>query len=108
MLDDLNKVAKFLFDNPEYLLRIEGHTDSEGSNEYNLDLSQRRAGNIREYLIAAGVDGLRIKHEGFGNMQPLVKESSSADKAKNRRVEFHLFNPDPAKEMSTYTSYSKR
>ncbi len=92
MYDDLDKVADFLLDNPKFKLRISGHTDSDGREDFNLKLSQERADAIKEYLIYFGnIDENRIKAKGFGSSQPILKDHSDAAKKLNRRVEFELY-----------------
>jgi outer membrane protein OmpA-like peptidoglycan-associated protein len=71
-------------------IRIEGHTDSQGSSSYNLQLSQDRADSVREYLISAGVGRERMTAVGFGEETPIADNSSSSGRAANRRVEFHI------------------
>jgi outer membrane protein OmpA-like peptidoglycan-associated protein len=91
MFGDLNKVGEFLLDNPEFTLKISGHTDSDGREEFNLELSQKRADAIKEYLVYFNsVEPERIISEGYGSSKPLVKEVTDADKGINRRVEFQL------------------
>jgi len=76
---------------PDTKIKIEGHTDNVGTDDYNLKLSQKRANSVRDYLISKGFDPKRIvKVTGYGNTQPLVNGDSEAEKQKNRRVEFRL------------------
>lgn len=92
MYDDLDKVADFLLDNPEFKLRISGHTDSDGREDFNLELSQLRADAIKEYLIYfGGIDEDRIEAKGYGSSQPILKDHSEEAKKLNRRVEFELY-----------------
>jgi outer membrane protein OmpA-like peptidoglycan-associated protein len=69
------------------LLRIEGHTDSRASDEYNLDLSQRRAESVRRYLIEEGVADVRLVARGYGETQPRASNETEAGMALNRRVD---------------------
>ncbi len=71
-------------------IRIEGHTDSQGSSSYNLQLSQDRADSVREYLISAGIERERMTAVGFGEENPIADNSSASGRAANRRVEFHI------------------
>jgi outer membrane protein OmpA-like peptidoglycan-associated protein len=71
-------------------LLIEGHTDSDGSNEYNLELSRLRAEAVRSVLVAGGVPPNRIETQGYGETRPIASNSSSTGKAQNRRVEIVL------------------
>jgi len=92
MYGDLDKVADFLLDNPKFKLKISGHTDSDGREDFNLKLSQERADAIKEYLIYFGnIDENRIEAKGFGSSQPILKEHSDEAKKLNRRVEFELY-----------------
>lgn len=87
----LTEVAELLLAHPELArIRIEGHTDTQGSASYNLDLSRRRAESVRAFLVEQGVAPERLDAEGFGEQRPLVEERSGADRARNRRVEFHV------------------
>ena len=74
------------------LIRIEGHTDWRGPDEYNLRLSQRRAESVARYLrLEGGVSAERLVAKGFGETQPLVPNAKTEDDlARNRRVEFHI------------------
>ena len=71
-------------------LRVEGHTDSDGSDDMNMRLSNARAKSIAEYLIQAGMAADRVSSVGFGETRPIADNRTSSGKAKNRRVEFHL------------------
>lgn len=94
MYTDLDKVANFLLDNPNFKLRISGHTDSDGNFDMNMELSRQRAQSIMDYLVYfGGVSKARIDAEGFGNTKPIVEENTDEDKRLNRRVEFELYRP---------------
>lgn len=94
MKGDLRKVLDFLVDNPFYLLKISGHTDSDGNEEDNKKLSFNRANAIKQWLIENSyfqVGEERIQAVGMGSSKPLVaKETSEKEKAMNRRVEFEI------------------
>lgn len=91
MFADLDKIIDFLLDNPDFSLKIDGHTDSDGNAEQNLKLSQDRATAIKEYLVEFGkLDANRIKATGYGSSQPIVEEKTESDKQLNRRVEFNI------------------
>ena len=79
--------ARFLFENPDKAVLLEGHADERGSNEYNLALGQRRANAVRDILIANGVDDLNIETVSFGEERPRVNASNETAWAENRRVE---------------------
>ena len=94
MYGDLNKIVNFMYDNPLFQLRISGHTDSFGAEEFNLQLSKQRAQSIRDYfVIFAGLHESRVEYEGYGSSMPLVEELTEEDKAINRRVEFEIYRP---------------
>ena len=75
---------------PEYDLAIEGHTDSQGDDAMNLDLSKRRAKRAMDYLISKGISKDRLSSEGFGETRPVADNSTSEGRAQNRRVEFRI------------------
>lgn len=94
MYRDLDRVVDFLLDNPEFKVRISGHTDSDGSFDFNMDLSKKRAAAIAEYIVYFGrIPSARVETGGYGSTQPIVEEKTEEDKALNRRVEFELFRP---------------
>ncbi|TFH85358.1 OmpA family protein [Billgrantia azerbaijanica] len=85
----LDEVAARLRENPEITVTIEGHTDSVGSNEYNRDLSQRRADSVRDYLVSQGIAANRMRTIGYGEERPVATNDTDAGRAQNRRVEIH-------------------
>ena len=92
MYDDLDKIVDFLLDNPDFKLRISGHTDSDGREDFNLALSQARSESIQEYIVFFGsVDAERIIAKGFGSSRPILTDHSDRAKKLNRRVEFELY-----------------
>ena len=92
MYDDLDKIVDFLLDNPDFKLRISGHTDSDGREYFNLALSQERSESIQEYIVFFGnVDAERIIAKGFGSSRPILTDYSDRAKKLNRRVEFELY-----------------
>ncbi len=72
---------------PEVRIVIGGHTDSVGTDVYNVDLSYRRAVATRDYLVRSGVDAARLGTEGFGEANPIAPNGSDDGRALNRRVE---------------------
>jgi outer membrane protein OmpA-like peptidoglycan-associated protein len=84
----LNEIVKAMKENPEYLLNISGHTDNVGSPASNQVLSEKRANSVKNYLEKGGIDASRLTALGFGDTQPVVPNTTAANKAKNRRVEF--------------------
>lgn len=71
-------------------LIVEGHTDSVGSDAYNLKLSQRRANAVRDYLVQHGISASLIKTEGLGESKPVASNATADGRAQNRRVELHV------------------
>ncbi len=72
-------------------VRVEGHTDSRGSDRANLDLSDRRARSVVRWLTDHGIVPGRLEAQGFGEAHPIASNRSSAGRQTNRRVEFHVF-----------------
>ncbi|HVV88003.1 MAG TPA: OmpA family protein [Kofleriaceae bacterium] len=89
----LDEVAQALTDRPTMEVSIEGHTDSQGSDKFNLKLSRDRAASVRNYLISKGVDGARMVTQGFGESVPIADNRTAAGRAENRRVEFLITHP---------------
>lgn len=89
--DLLQKVADVLIQNPAYLLKIGGHTDSIGSATSNQQLSERRAEACYNYLLEQGVSELRMEYAGYGEMQPIANNKYKDGRKKNRRVAFEAF-----------------
>jgi len=89
-LPELDLAASFLRDHPEIKVRIEGHTDDVGSDDYNLQLSRRRADAVKKYLVSKGIDEKRITTVGYGKSQPKVKDTTPEARAQNRRVEMKI------------------
>ena len=87
MLQAYAKLAGILLLIPDKGALIEGHTDSTGSADYNLDLSQRRANAVRRFLQLEGIAETRMDATGFGMEQPVADNTSPAGRKKNRRVE---------------------
>ncbi len=83
----IDRLAVFMRENPERKLTVEGYTDSVGSDDLNLGLSQRRADAVRDALIARGVDGSRITSRGFGKASPVASNDNAAGRQRNRRIE---------------------
>ncbi|MDY0098181.1 MAG: OmpA family protein [Bacteroidales bacterium] len=85
----LNDIATVLKENPSVSVKIVGHTDSDGDEALNLDLSKRRAESVRNELASKfGVDASRMQTEGAGESKPVAPNDTPANKAVNRRVEF--------------------
>jgi outer membrane protein OmpA-like peptidoglycan-associated protein len=93
--DLLNEIVKVVNDNPQIKkLSIEGHTSSEGSDQHNLKLSDKRAAAVRKYLIDHGVLEARLVSKGWGEAKPIADNESEAGREQNRRVEFVILEQD--------------
>lgn len=86
----LRPLASYLQANPNVRVRIDGHTDAQGSDAYNQALSDRRAASVRAALGTMGVDGTRIEAVGHGESQPVAENRTPAGRQQNRRVEVTL------------------
>ncbi|GAB4239322.1 MAG: hypothetical protein Tsb0034_15310 [Ekhidna sp.] len=84
----VNKIATLMKQHPDLTFRIEGHTDSDGSAEFNLKLSQERARSIKQALIKFGISENRLQTQGWGESKPIASNATQAGKQENRRVEF--------------------
>jgi outer membrane protein OmpA-like peptidoglycan-associated protein len=83
----LHKLTQFLRENPKRSVSVEGFTDSVGGDEYNQQLSERRANAVRESLIAQGVEPDRVVASGYGKAFPVAGNEAAAGRQLNRRVE---------------------
>ncbi|HHP7233660.1 MAG TPA: peptidoglycan-associated lipoprotein Pal [Desulfobacterales bacterium] len=88
----LRQKADWLRRNPAVRVRVEGHCDDRGTNEYNLALGESRAENAKEYLVALGVEESRLSTVSYGEERPLVPGSSEEARAHNRRAHFDILN----------------
>jgi outer membrane protein OmpA-like peptidoglycan-associated protein len=87
----LEAAAKMLNENPTINVEIQGHTDSKGSDSYNLSLSDRRAASVVAYLVQnLGIDPSRLTSRGYGESMPIATNDTDAGRALNRRVEFKI------------------
>ncbi len=92
-IKDMDAAAAFINKYPGKKILVAGHTDSDGSAEYNQLLSQKRADAVRDYLIKNyNLEGTNIMARGYGESRPIADNSSAAGKQQNRRVEISLFN----------------
>ncbi len=89
---ELDRVYKFLSDNPGLKIEISAHTDSKGGDDYNLQLSQNRAQSVVGYLISKGIDGSRLTAKGYGESVPVGDNETDEGRAQNRRVEMRIIN----------------
>ena len=86
-ITELNKLYEMLTKNPDIKIEIGGHTDNDGKDEYNLELSENRAKSVVGWLVNKGVDANRLSYKGYGEKYPIDENSSAENKAKNRRTE---------------------
>lgn len=87
---ELDRLVKFLQVNPTVKLEIAGHTDNVGAETSNLELSQKRANEVVNYLIEAGIDKTRLKAKGYGATQTIADNSTEEGRAQNRRTEVSI------------------
>jgi outer membrane protein OmpA-like peptidoglycan-associated protein len=90
--DELNTFLQFLLDNPELKFRIDGYTDNIGTDEYNQELSIKRAKSVYNWLVNKGIQPSRLDYKGFGKRQPLINATDDKSRAINRRVEVQIIN----------------
>ena len=94
---NIKELATILNKYPDTYVRVEGHTDTTGTYQYNMGLSERRAVAVGNFLKAQGVAANRVQTYWYGATQPVAPNNSDANKAKNRRVEFSIFANDKMK-----------
>ena len=83
----LDGVAQTLQEWPDVKVEIQGHTDSQANDDFNMKLSQSRAESVKKYLVSKGVDASRLTAKGYGETRPIADNATSEGRAKNRRVE---------------------
>ncbi len=89
----VDRLAEFLIQSPDRSVTIEGHTDSMGSDRYNMSLSENRANSVKAALVGKGVPAERIVAVGKGEGVPVAGNDNSAGRQQNRRVEIIVSNP---------------
>ena len=87
---ELDRIASVLVQYPQTVIRIEGHTDSVGSEAYNMDLSRRRAEAVKNLLVQRGVADSRLEVVAFGESLPVATNDTEAGRQKNHRVELKI------------------
>ena len=97
--ENLRQLATSLRNYPGTTVLIVGHTDSTGSDEYNMGLSYRRAESARSFLAAQGIDASRVRVEGRGETEPVADNSTDAGRQQNRRVEIAIFASEEYREQ---------
>jgi outer membrane protein OmpA-like peptidoglycan-associated protein len=86
-MNNLSTLVTFLKEHPDRHVTIEGYTDSAGSEAYNLELSQRRAEAVRNFLLQSGIEASRLTATGYGEASPIAPNTTAAGRLQNRRVE---------------------
>ena len=98
----LDKVAEALKSQGEdKTIVVEGHTDSQGKDSYNQDLSRRRAEAVRSYLVSRGIPDDMITAVGKGELEPIADNKTAEGRANNRRVEIEIDNANSPTPMGT-------
>ena len=87
-IEELNTLKSFLTKNSDLCVRLDAHTDNNGTNEYNKELSRKRAQSVVDYLIGNGIDPVRLSAQGFGEELPVITNDTPEGREENRRVEF--------------------
>jgi outer membrane protein OmpA-like peptidoglycan-associated protein len=97
--ENLRQLANSLRNYPGTTVLIVGHTDSTGSDEYNMGLSYRRAESARSFLAAQGIEASRVRVEGRGESEPVADNSTETGRQQNRRVEVAIFASEEYREQ---------
>ena len=103
----LKELGQVLKEYPDLRIRIEGNTDSVGSDDYNQKLSDRRAKAVRDFLVGLGISGSRLQTIGKGESNPIASNDTAAGRAMNRRTEFIVLNPEAVKNAVLQPERSK-
>jgi len=97
----IDRLANFLDKHADRNLVIEGHTDSVGGEEYNIQLSQKRTDSVRQALVEKGISAERIATKGYGKRFPIASNKNAAGRQFNRRVEVVVLNPGVSPDSAT-------
>jgi outer membrane protein OmpA-like peptidoglycan-associated protein len=97
---ELSELSTILNKYEDTNILLEGHTDSTGSEEYNLDLSKKRAQSVANYLATQNVNPTRFTIMGYGESQPIASNETVEGRAQNRRVEVAIFANDKLKKVA--------
>jgi outer membrane protein OmpA-like peptidoglycan-associated protein len=90
--NELDRLIKLLTDNPGIRIELGSHTDSKGSDDYNLKLSQQRSQSVVNYLISKGISAARLEAKGYGETVPIATNDTDAGRQENRRTEFKILS----------------
>lgn len=96
--ENLDKFASILKEYPDTNILVEGHTDSDGAEDYNLKLSERRAQTVVSYCVGLGVAGSRFTTKGYGETQPVASNDTADGKRLNRRVQVAIMANEQLKK----------
>ena len=88
----LNQLVDTLSKNQTMRIEIAAHTDSDGADDFNQLLSQKRASSVKNYLISKGIAEMRMTAKGYGEKQPIADNSTEKGKAENRRTEIRVIS----------------
>jgi outer membrane protein OmpA-like peptidoglycan-associated protein len=89
-IPELQKIIRFMQENPQIRVEVSGHTDNIGQDVYNKQLSEKRALSVYNYLIAKGIEKNRLVPIGYGQAKPLADNASDEGRQQNRRIEFRI------------------
>ena len=106
--DNLAKLTDVLNKYPDTYVRVEGHTDNTGTDDYNLTLSEKRAKEVTNYLTLKGVTPARMKTAWYGEAQPKTGNDTESGRAMNRRVEFSIYANETMKEKAKQESLNNK
>jgi outer membrane protein OmpA-like peptidoglycan-associated protein len=98
--DDLSAAAAVFKKYDDTNILLEGHTDDTGAEDFNMDLSRRRAETVAQFLESQGVDPSRLQTRAFGEDQPKYPNDSDGNRSKNRRVELAIYANDEMKQQA--------
>ena len=87
---EVARIAKIMVDNPTLKIEISGHTDNVGDDNYNQNLSEKRAKSVVDALVASGIGTSRLVYKGYGEHDPVASNLTAEGKAENRRTEFKV------------------
>lgn len=90
LYSEIDRIAQVMVQYPQTRIRVEGYTDSQGKEDYNQGLSERRAESVQNLLVQQGVDPSRIEAVGYGEAQPVASNETAIGRAQNRRVEIKV------------------
>ena len=97
---ELGELAKILNKYADTNILLEGHTDSTGSEEYNLELSEKRAQSVENFLTTQNVNPARFTIMGYGESQPIASNDTKEGRAENRRVEVAIYANEKLKKVA--------